>query len=446
MTPEDNRFLRDFFRQVSDKPLDPTDPRYIPLYDAPDAAGEDPVELLARAIEWTPGESVQLLSGFRGTGKSTELRRLQQRLEQNGYLVFRCDIEDYLNLTLPVDVSDFLMAISGAFGEAVSRSDLPSESPLREGYWHHLTHFLQRIQFNGLSATLDIGVASGTVQANLKNDPSFKQRLQEHMAGHVGALVTDVRKFFEECVAALRKQSGDEREVVLLIDSIEHFRGTLVNAQEVQSSVEALFVSHSEKLHLPHLHVVYTVPPYLKVRYANLGALYEPGGIYVLPALKLRDRDGKCFDSGYDAMERIVGARGDWRTLLGDRSTLHRLIMYSGGHLRDLLRLLAEVIRRATELPASEGTVTAAINQLRTEFLPIADRDAQWLANIAQSHDTALETTEDLPNLARFLDTHLALCYRNGDEWYDVHPLISELVIRQAEQANRRFESREPTT
>ena len=41
-----------------------------------------------------------------------------------------------------------------------------------------------------------------------------------------------------------------------------------------------------------YLHVVYTVPPYLKVRYSNLGALYEPGGIYVLPALKLHNRDG----------------------------------------------------------------------------------------------------------------------------------------------------------
>ena len=128
---------------------------------------------------------------------------------------------------------------------------------------------------------------------------------------------------------------GDDREVVLLVDSIEHFRGTYINAQEVQSSVEDLFVSHSERLHLPHLHVVYTVPPYLKIRYGNLGALYEPGGVRMLPALKLRNRIGELSREGYDAMERVVDARGDWQKLLGQRSALDRLIQNSGGHLRD---------------------------------------------------------------------------------------------------------------
>ena len=438
MTPEERIFLRNFFGRVSDQPLGPGDERYVPLYEEPDMVSDDPVELLARAIEWTDGESVQLLSGFRGTGKSTELRRLQQRLEANGYLVFQCDIEKYLNLSLPVDVSDFLMAVAGAFSDAVAQSGLVDDHQAYEGYWDRLLQLLERIEFTGHSASIGTGVASAGFQINLKNDPSFKQRLQEHFAGHLGTLVSDIREFIETCISTLREQHCNDSEVVLLIDSIEHFRGTLVNAKEVQSSIETLFVSHSEKLHLPYLHVVYTVPPYLKVRNSNLGARYEPGGIYVLPALKLHNKDGTCVQSGYDAMERIVRARGDWPTLLGDRSTLDRLIRYSGGHLRDLLRLLAEVMRRARSLPASESTVTAAIDQLRTEFLPIADKDAEWLTHIARSHQTALANIEDLPDLARFFDTHLALCYRNGDEWYDVHPLISEHVARQAEEARRR--------
>ena len=430
MTPDDRIFLRDFFRQVSDHPLGPEDERYIPLYDDTELTGADPVELMARAIEWTPGQSVQLLSGYRGTGKSSELRRLEKRLHDDGYLVIRRDIEDYLNLSVPIDISDFLMAISGAFSDAIEDLGLPCETPR---FWDSLVNLLNRIEFNGVSTTLDAGVVSATVQANLKNDPSFKARLQEHMAGHLGALVKDVREFFERCLRALRELNGNDREVVFLVDSIEHFRGTLINAGEVQSSVETLFVSHAERLHLPHMHVVYTVPPYLKVRYGNVGSLYEPGGLHVLPALKLRSEEGVVFPQGYDAMERVVAARGDWQRLLGERQALDRLVRYSGGHLRDLLRLLAEVLRRATELPVSESTVDAAINQLRSEFLPIADDDARWLANIARSHQTALARKEDLPDLARFFDTHLALCYRNGDEWYDVHPLISDHVANQAE-------------
>ena len=103
--------------------------------------------------------------------------------------------------------------------------------------------------------------------------------------------------------------------------------------------------------------------------------------------------------------------------------------------MRDLLRLLAEILRRASVLPVPEETVNAAIDQLRTEYLPIADDEALWLAEIAQSHQIGLKKASDLPALARFFDTHLALCYRNGEEWYDVHPLVAEHVIDQANRA-----------
>ena len=40
----------------------------------------------------------------------------------------------------------------------------------------------------------------------------------------------------------------------------------------------------------------------------------------------------------------------------------------------------------------------------------------------------------NLYNLSRFFDTHLVLGYRNGGEWYDVHPLLRDEVARLAEE------------
>lgn len=113
----DGKFLKDFYNAVSNRPLEPDDPRYVPLYDEA-LAGTDPVAQLALAVERST-ESVRLFSGYRGTGKSTELRRLKRQLEESGHLVFLCDMEHYLNLSTPVDVSDFLMAVAGSFDEAV---------------------------------------------------------------------------------------------------------------------------------------------------------------------------------------------------------------------------------------------------------------------------------------------------------------------------------------
>ena len=261
MTPDDRIFLRRFFQNLVDESLDPGDERYVALYENPELADVDPVDLLANAIEWT-AESVQLFSGYRGTGKSTELKRLKNRLEKSGYLVFLCDVEDYLNLSTPIDVSDFLMVVAGMFGEAVSgrlRDD--DHAPLDEGYWERFRTF-----WGGLRITDPKFNALG-VRANLKSDPTFKEQLQQHMGGHLGALVEDVQTFLQGCVKRLRECYGDREVVLLLLDSIEHIRGTLVNAEDVHRSVEQLFSAHPEKLHLPGLHVIYTVPPYLKIRY-----------------------------------------------------------------------------------------------------------------------------------------------------------------------------------
>jgi hypothetical protein len=294
------------------------------------------------------------------------------------------------------------------------------------------------VDVDEISAGLGDGLEVG-IKATLKSDPTFKQELQKRMAGHLGALVADVREYFLECVQKLKKRHGVAAEVVLLVDSVEHIRGTSVNAAEVQSSVEMLFAGHADKLHLPHLHVIYTVPPYLKVRHPHLGALYAPGGLKVLPAVKVReDESREPYEAGLDAIEKVARARGEWPRLLGERKVLDRLALCSGGHLRDLLHILAEILLRADALPVEPTAIDRAVDQVKNEFLPLADKDAVWLDRVSQTHKASLEETDRLPDLARFLDTHLILCYRNGHEWYDVHPLIADEVRDQAKRAASR--------
>ena len=425
MKLDDNRFLKEFYNAVLPRPLEPDDPCYVSLYDEA-LTDADPVQRLALAVEWAT-ESVRLFSGYRGTGKSTELRRLKRRLEESGHLVFLCDMEDYLNLSTPVDVTDFLMAVAGSFDDAI-RAQREGALGTSESYWEGLERFLTALRIEGVS------VSAGVFKASLKSDPTFKQRLQERMAGHVGALVKDLREFCASRVATLRAHANaPDMKVVLLVDSMEHIRGTFINAVDVQNSVEELFAGHAEKLRIPDMHVVYTVPPYLKVRSPNISQLYDGGRLEILPSFKLQDQDGTPIELAYRTFEQVVHRRGDWQRLLGqDRSLLHRLIRSSGGHLRELLGLLAAVaLGVRTTLPVPERAVTAAINRRKAEFLPIANDDARWLADIGKTHRAELHSLQGLPSLARFFDTHLVLCYRNGEEWYDVHPLIAEHVQEQ---------------
>lgn len=438
MTPEDEQFCRDFYRALAGRPLEPDDPWYVPIYETRELEGSDPVGRLAQGIEWASGESVQLFSGFRGTGKSTELRRLRRMVQERGFKVVLCDMSRYLNLTTSVDISDFLVTVAGAVSDGLAEDpDLLGKDMAERGYWRRFAEFLTRtrVELGGMPLT---GKAAGGLKASLKEDPSFRQTLQERMKGHVSALVADVREFLGECVAALRERHGDDTQLVVLFDSIEQIRGTTANADAVFESVERLFFGHSDKLRFEGLHVVYTVPPWLKIRLPGVTNLYD--GACLLPCVKVRQMDGARSEAGLDALVRIIEARGDWSRLFGgQRERLDHILLQTGGYLRDLFRGIKELLLRVgagAPMPVQAELIELVVQELRNTYLPIAYADAKWLVRVAKSHEAELPAADEIPELSRYFDTHMLLCYRNGREWYDIHPLIRETAEALAERAD----------
>jgi hypothetical protein len=439
----DQAFLRDFYRSLGDRPLEPGEAWYVDLY--PDAA-MDPIEQLATGIEWSCLESTQLLSGFRGTGKSTELRRLRERLVQTGrYKVVLVDMLDYLNMSTSIEISDFLITVAGAFSEALAGDpDLLGSDPSYVGYWERVIDFLRDtdVEITGMEVGSKAAMGGAGLKANLRQDVTFRQRLREHLKGHHAALVADVRGFMSDCVRQLRKKHGRDMEVVLLLDSVEQIRGTSISSAEaVYASVEALFSNHADSLQFEDLHVVYTVPPWLKIRSPGIAGEYS--GSQLLPCVRVAHRTGEDDRFGLDALEAVVRRRGDWERLLGSRQVLNQLIRASGGYLRDLFRLLQASMRQARSqtLPLDAKGLDNAIHEVRNGYLPVTRADAVWLAEVDSTHKPNLvvhraqdREPNNLYNLSRFFDTHMVLCYRNGDEWYDIHPLIREEVHRQSKR------------
>jgi len=436
MVSPNEDFLRAFFQALEDDALEPEDERYVPIYEG-DTASEDPIAQLEAGIDWATHGSVQLLSGFRGTGKSTELRRLRARLRSKGhYKVALCDMRDYLSLSTPVDVSDFLISAIGALSDTLREDDLLGHDAKHESYWKRIANFVTKteLQMNGP----DLGVSGAKLKVNLKSDPSFRRRLQQQLAGNLGSLVEDLRVFVSRCVDELRAKYGEDTQLVVIFDSVEQFQGTHSNARDVQASLETLFAGHADKLAIPGVHIVYTVPPWLKIRFPGISQVYT--GAYLLPCIKIRDRDGAVCPEGLAKLEQIIAERGDWTTLLGGKDALDRLILNSGGYLRDLFRLLQAALRRARDrpMPLAKEDLDFVIERTRDAYLPIAHDDARWLSRVARSHEAELSEANDLPDLSRYFDTHLLLCYRNGVEWYDIHPLIADKVRELAARVQTR--------
>ncbi|MEI7731977.1 MAG: hypothetical protein WCO56_20555 [Verrucomicrobiota bacterium] len=428
LTPEQRqKFLKGIYQRLADKPLKPGNPFYEPIYEK--AGVEDPVALMRQHIDLNDTESLQMFSGFRGSGKTTELFRLKRDLEAQGYVVLYGDALKYLNPSQEIDISDLLIVLAGTFSDALN--DMKIADIGTDDYWNRLVNYLTTT-----NVVLDeVGLKAGAdFKLKLSTTPTFRQLLQEKLAHRIGELKRDVDRFFEDGVKAIRAKLGERiAGVVFLFDQLEQIRGTLSNEQSVIHSVERLFAQHQKLMQIPYVHMVYTVPPWLKFTFPGMGR------IVMLPSIRQWNNDEQRtpYLPGREALQSLVHRRfgdTDFQTFFDGDGPEHpladRLIAVCGGHFRDLLLLLRETVLRAKALPVTTEEIQSAIAAVRSNFLPIAIDDAKWLDQIERVRGTALPTTmpSDVNRLTRFLDTHFVLYFANGTEWYDIHPLIREEV------------------
>jgi hypothetical protein len=451
LTPEQSGLLKTLYGTLDPfEPLKPSDPRYEPIYG--DGRREDPVERLATHIEWSKVESLQLFSGFRGSGKTTELFRLQERLRNQGDVVIYANALEYLNPAEPIDITDLVLALTGAFGdglEALKILDVPMS--VNGGVWKRFTDYLRRTSLSVPEATIHLegdspakevlgGLNAGLeLKVALRETGSFRQRLREFLGNRLGELKAEANRFVEERVRAIQKARGSKVRVVFIFDQLEQLRGSASNEGEVIRSVERVFGSHFDKLKFPYVHAIYSVPPWLQ--------FVLPGGVdvEVLATFQLWKNDEKRspYASGMKLMRQMVRRRLEsegMEAVFGKGATgqarVDRLIEACGGHFRDLFRLLRELLVRLQtqqkSLPAKADSIDEAIQRVREQYLPLSEDDARRLDRIAKTRACVLADSSpaEATTASRLLDLHLVLYFSNGEEWYDVHPLIRDEIGR----------------
>lgn len=442
LSASDEIFLDRLYKErLRDRPLDPDSELDSELYEPMFAplGLDDPADRLRAEIRRAGDESMRLFSGFSGSGKTTQLYRLRRDLEARGYFVLYVDSGRYLNTAEPLEVSELLMVLAGSFGEALQDQlgvDLASES-----YWDRVWSFL-----NSEVVVKDAGVkvegsvfgfrSAADIKFALKTPNSFRSELRKALMNRIKELKANVDAFFERGVTQIKKKMGEDTQIVFLFDQLEQLRGTSDTGAAVINSVERIFGSYIELLEIPYVHMVYTVPPWLK--------FMLPGTVQIellsTPHLWLNKPDRPDCVEALDVFRHLVRRRlgeDGLRRLFGvgaaQTDAVDELIKKSGGHVRDLLLLLREAVLRADlsgTLPLPPEAIRKAINTVRQDFTSISQEDAKWLDEIGRVRKTGLKTLDPVAvhRLARYFDNHHALYFKNDEEWFDIHPMIRKEV------------------
>ncbi|MEZ4267183.1 MAG: hypothetical protein R3F39_12465 [Myxococcota bacterium] len=402
---------------MSREPLAVGDPRYVPLH-PPGLC--DPVELLAFHIEASRRGTVQFVSGSPGNGKSTELNRLAGILAQRGFHTLSIDLAGHLDMWAPVTCADFLIALGSGVGHALQSSECPASTESFPSFWDHLAALLVRLAPS--TPTLGPAPSAADLGLNFKASRHLRSQLALRLAGHHAALQTLVHDFIASGMAATRERSEHALQPVLLVDSLDHIRGVRAEAAAVCWSVESLFASHCDALQLPELHVVYTVPHYLRVAHPDLASRYRNARYQLIPTPEIANERGDPKPAVIAQLRCVVEARADWRPLLPNAETLTELILLTGGNLQALFSLLKHVLGYAQTLPVSEVALHLAKEAYKSTFQPLAIEDAHHLVAIPRIGLSHLISTAHFPDAAHFLNTGLIQAHGDNETWYAIHP------------------------
>jgi hypothetical protein len=422
--------LRQWSANLTLDPLDVGDPnekRYVELADA----GRGAVDDLQATIELSLDATTQLLSGPSGSGKTTELYRLRRDLRAAGYHAVVFDITAYVNESSPVDVTEFLIALALGANDAHA----PQVPQRHSGFVARLRQMLSRlnieIEIAGVKAALSsdraevealgahVGIDLGE---ELKSSKPFVDELRAKLSYHVKQLYDEVAAYLRELVPPEVEQGA-----VLIVDGLEKLRGTTANDQDVQRSVEALFVNHASKLKFGSHHLVYTVPTYLQ--FTAPGALPYNARLFV-PVPHLNARGGgqnSTSEQNVVELRDVVARRIPVERIFPDTALLDTVLRASGGHLRDLFlilqRLINLMLRLSLELPVGPVDVEEAVRLVARDFAAMTVEQATFLRNVANGDGVVRPAADEVQLMARLVQSHMLLGHVNGEDWYEVHPL-----------------------
>lgn len=353
-------------------------------------------------------------SGHRGSGKSTELRRLavQPAIRQRFWPIHFSigDQADVNNL----DFRDVLLAIGGqmyrqykAGGGKLPKQMLAELDSWRGQVEEHVTVAGSRIVDFDVESKLN--VFFGEAGLKMKLEPKTRQELRQVFERNITGLVTVINDMTQAIHAQAKKPP------LILIDDLD--KPDLELAKGIFYERRAIMLQ-------PICPIVYTVSSSLFYNPEFEGirdrAIFLPN-VRLHPQGRPTERDAE----GYYTLRMFVHKRMSPDLITDD--ALEMAVRMSGGVFRELAWVMRHAIDRA--IAAGRGRVepvdvAGAAAEIRGEYRRILSAEQRRLLQRVRGHNRM----EEPDKLAPLLQILAALEYANGEPWCDVHPALEALL------------------
>lgn len=419
---------RELYQTIDpDEELEANDERYVDF--SPARGDEDLVQVITRRIlNSGPSPHRRLITGHRGNGKSTELKRLQAALEKEKFLVAFLDVENSLDLP-NLEYLDILTAVAEQLFAAAHKNRIPVDDRLLSDVekWFSETVITQELwQSAEVSLSTEAGLGGEVpllarllagVTGLMRRGGSTRQEVRQKIENRLDDLLNRLALLTDNITEHSRRLGW--KGLVVIVDSLEKMPLKMLNDQGLTNQ-EMVFVEHAEQLKALPCHLIATVPVSLTSN-RNLGIAFTD--IDLIPMVKICTMEGDPWKEGRDLLFQAIAKRAEIDQVFELPELVYELIDFSGGVVRDLMRLVlfaADYSSKRDQI--DRRAVEKAKSKLTREYdrLIHAD-DLEVLRQVAANPHLANTST-----LARLMFNRLVLAYMNGDDWKSLHPAVRQ--------------------
>jgi hypothetical protein len=382
-------------------------------------------ELEAGALADPPNNTKFLFVGHTGCGKSTELSRLvsiinspgdEHKVLRDHYLPVQYSVSEVVGLYNIEFVDIALSMVLGIYQAMEALGHTVDDAPARRVYdwlYQEEEETSSRTRTMGGGVGLDVGLGSliRLIDVRLKSEGMVREEIRTRIRKYIPELISLINQAIDEVSAVTGKH------VLLIIDDLDKIQ-PLENALRI-------FREHVRSLVSFRCFVIYTAP---------VSLLYDPAsthvsqnmGIHYMPMFRVRTRTGEreSPDATDVALLREIVYRRVHPVLFGE-GVVERAIDMTGGVLRELIRVIRGCCVYCQEYDLwqiTHNVLDIQKSKLKGEYYRMLEHDDyKWLRRVNRTKSRADVNMRHLESLC-------VLYYPNGKGWFDVHPIVHELL------------------
>ena len=344
-----------------------------------------------------------------------------------------------------VDLSDILLAIARRVVESLEAIKVKTEAKGFRAMLNGAVKILQteielagEVGIEGMgkveastSGEFSLSLGIGKLSAKTKDSPDVRSKLRGYMEPKTNGLLDLINQEILTPAIADLKKLGKEG-LVVIVDNLDRVDDSPKPWGRPQT--EYLFVDRAEQLRKLECHLVYTMPLALRFSrdYGTLTARFMTDPI-VLPMVPVVRRDGTTHQEGMALLRQMILSRVMPDSSEGDRlksvtevfdsiTTLDRLCFASGGHVRNIMRLLNDALRKQRGLPVTLEVLEDTIRKRRNELVLSID-DQEW--NLLRQVNATKKVVGD-DGYQTLIRSMYVYEYQDEDgSWFEVNPVLA---------------------